>query len=242
MGNWLGLGGEPFIAFGTSHLIMLVIYFLGLLFFLIFINRVIANSKLYNTLRWTLFSLLVLSELSYQTWTFVHGIWSMRDHMPVHLCGIAGITGAIALVNRNRKLIKITFFIGLVPAFLALVTPELPYDFPHYRFLKFFVHHMSISWVAIFLVVTSSIKISLKSMLETYGYLLVFAAIVGVFVNPLLASNYFYLSHTPSASTPLDMLGSGIWYYINLCLLALVVFYIQQQVYKLFSRSAKAPK
>ncbi|WP_373894731.1 YwaF family protein [Virgibacillus natechei] len=238
MKEWFNdLHGEPFIAFGSNHITILIIYFVGLITLLLTYKRILANPSTYNFIRWTLFVLLILSELSYQVWTAANGIWNLRDHMPLHLCGIAGITGAIALVTYNKKLITITFFIGLIPAFLALVTPELPYDIPHFRFWKFFIHHMTISWVGIFLVVTSSVKITFKSTLEAYVYLLIYAAMIGFFINPVLNSNYLYLSHTPSANTPLDLLGSGAWYYINLCLLALVVFVGLFGVYKIFRMS-----
>ncbi|UJL46604.1 TIGR02206 family membrane protein [Virgibacillus sp. NKC19-16] len=235
MKEWFSdIHGEPFIAFGSSHITVLIIYFVGLITLLLTYKRILTNPSTYNFIRWTLFVLLILSELSYQVWTAANGIWNLRDHMPLHLCGIAGITGAIALVTHNKKLITITFFIGFVPAFLALMTPELPYDYPHFRFWKFFIHHMAISWVSIFLVLTNAVKITFKSTMQAYGYLLLYAAIIGYFINPVLDSNYLYLSHTPSANTPLDLLGSGVWYYINLCLLALVVFVGLFGIYKLF--------
>lgn len=240
MGDWLTLGGTPFTAFGISHITVLIIYFAGTLLLLLTFRSNISNKYFFNTFRWLLFFALILSEISYQTWTIVTGIWSLSEHIPLHLCGIASIIGAIALITYNKKLIQITFFIGLVPAFLALVTPELPYDYPHYRFWKFFIHHTAISWTSIFLVATSSVRVTLKSMLETYGYLLIYAFIIGILFNPVVGSNYLYLSHTPSASTPLDVLGSGFWYYFNLCLLAFVVFFIQLHVYKLIARSKLA--
>ncbi|GAB3062891.1 YwaF family protein [Virgibacillus ainsalahensis] len=240
MREWFtSLDGVPFEAFGTNHVIMLIIYITGIILLLTTYKKIISNQLMYNAVRWILFGLLVLSEVSYQTWTAVNGIWSLAEHTPMHLCGIAGITGAIALVTHNKKLIIITFFIGFIPAFLALVTPELPYDFPHFRFWKFFVHHIAISWTGIFLVVTSNVKITFKSMLESYGYLIMYAAIIGFIINPWLDANYLYLSATPEASTPLDLLGSGIGYYINLCLLGLIVFTALYGLYKLFRRIEK---
>ncbi|SFE18675.1 conserved hypothetical integral membrane protein TIGR02206 [Lentibacillus persicus] len=232
--------GEPFTAFGASHLAALFIYFAGIVVFLIFSKKITGNTLAYSIIRWSLFSLLILSEVSYQTYTALNGIWSLADHIFLHLCGIAGITGAIALITHNKMLIQITFFIGLVPAFLALLTPELPYDLPHYRYIKFFIHHTVISWTSLFLVVTSGVTISFKSFLKTYGLLLVYAAVIGFLVNPLLGSNYLYLAHTPTANTPLDLLGSGVWYYINLCVLAFVVFAVQFLAYRFFTR--KSPK
>ncbi|WP_174615446.1 TIGR02206 family membrane protein [Virgibacillus ihumii] len=232
MVDWfVGLDGQPFMTFGVSHIIMLIIYFLGLILFLTARHKLRRNAKLYNIIRWGLFGVLVLSEITYQIWAAVNEIWSLSEHIPLHLCGITGITGAIALFSHNEKLIHITFFFGLVPAFLAVVTPELPYDIPHFRYWKFFIHHIVVSWVSLFLVVANSTKITFKSMLESYGYILLYAALIGFVVNPVLGSNYLYLSHTPTASTPLDLLGSGFIYYFNLCLLALSVFFVQYIAY-----------
>ncbi|SFB08562.1 conserved hypothetical integral membrane protein TIGR02206 [Lentibacillus halodurans] len=233
---FLEVNGSPFTAFGVSHLIALFIYFAGMTVFLLFSKKILNHFRVYDTIRWGLFSILILSEVSYQTYTALNGIWSLNEHMFLHLCGIAGITGAIALINHNKRLIQITFFIGLMPSFLALVTPELPYDFPHYRYLKFFIHHITISWTSIFLVVSNHTTITFQSFFKTYGYLLSYAAIIGFLINPLLSSNYLYLAHTPTASTPLDLLGNGILYYVNLCTLAFVVFLIQYLVYRLVTR------
>ncbi|MGY0693980.1 YwaF family protein [Virgibacillus sp. FSP13] len=225
MRGWFGnIEGDPFIAFGSTHLFMLLIYLIGLIFLLTGYNIVQKNSVLYNMIRWILFSLLVLSELMYQTWTIVYGVWSVNKHLPLHLCGVASIIAAIALINYNRRLIITAYFIGIIPAFLALITPELPYDFPHFRYFKFFIHHIVISWASIFLVLTSNLKITFRSMLETYGWLVLYAIFIGFVINPIFNANYLYLANTPSASTPLDLLGSGIWYYVNLCLLGFVVF------------------
>lgn len=237
MGDWFNeQHGEPFIAFGTSHITALIIYFTGLILLFITYKNVKNSDTLYNALRWALFVILVISEISYQTYTITNGIWSLQEHIPLHLCGIASITGAIALITQNKALINLTFFIGLIPAFAALVTPELPYDFPHFRFWKFFVHHMAISWVSIFLLLTSSVKVTFKSALHAYGLLLIYAAIIGFLINPYLESNYLFLSATPTASTPLDLLGEGVWYYVNLCLLGIAVFLWQFGLFKLLRK------
>ncbi|MFD1037721.1 TIGR02206 family membrane protein [Virgibacillus byunsanensis] len=237
MGEWFTtLYGDSFAPFGTSHLIVLFIYLAGIILLLITYKKIISSNYLYNTLRWFFFSLLILSELGYQAWSIHNGIWSLREYIPLHLCGIASIIAAAALATHNKKLIYITFFIGLIPSLLALITPELPYGYPHFRFWKLFIHHIAISWVSIFLVATNPIKITFKAMVETYGYLLIYAAIIGFLINPWLNSNYLYLSTTPTTSTPLDLLGSGFWYYVNLCLLGLIVLIGQFGLYKLFKK------
>ncbi|RDW16005.1 TIGR02206 family membrane protein [Oceanobacillus arenosus] len=225
MKEWfMTIDGDPFISFGTSHFVMILIYVIGLILFFLVRKRIGLGSRTYNIIRWSLFSTLVLSEVSYQIWTATNGIWSVSEYIPLHLCGIASIICAIALASLNRRLIVIAFFIGSIPALLAIITPELLYDFPHFRFMQFFISHLAISWTGIFLLATSSIKVTFMSMLETYVYLLIYAAIIGFVVNPLLGSNYLYLANKPTTHTPLDLLGSGVWYYANLCLVGFGVF------------------
>ncbi|QGS67861.1 hypothetical protein CV093_01195 [Oceanobacillus sp. 143] len=114
-----------------------MIYAIGLILFFFMRKQDGMDSRAYNIIRWSLFSVLVLSEVSYQIWTATNGIWSLSEYIPLHLCGIASIIGAIALASLNQRLIVISFFIGFIPAFLAIITPELPYDFPQFRFLQF---------------------------------------------------------------------------------------------------------
>lgn len=222
--------GEPFSTFGMNHLIMLLLFFVSIFFILYFRHKIQAHGLVFQILRWLLFILLIGSEVSYQSWTAAHGIW--KENLPFHLCGIAGLTGAFALLTLNRKLIAITFFIGLVPAFAALITPDLPYDFPNFRFFKFFIHHIAISITSIFLAVSSSSEtITVKSMVWTYLYLVLYSLFIGFIINPWLDANYLYLAHAPLNSSPLDLLGGGFWYRINLGLLCLFVFVIQYLCY-----------
>ena len=236
MKEWfLTESGETFITFGPSHLIMLSIYFISVILILVFRKQIQSNPTIFQMLRWLFFILLIGSEITYQSWTATHGIW--KDNLPFHLCGIASLTGAFALLTLNKKLIAVTFFIGLIPAFAALLTPELPYDFPNFRYFKFFIHHMTISLTSIFLAVTSKPdSITFKSMMHTFLYLVIYASLIGFVINPWLDANYLYLSHTPTASTPLDLLGTGAWYRINLGILAIVVFFIQLICYRFLRR------
>ncbi|HLR07748.1 MAG TPA: TIGR02206 family membrane protein [Bacillota bacterium] len=225
MQQWLSdASGAPFVWLGTSHIIVLTIYILGVGVLFSQHKRITANESLLQTLRWGLFGILVFSEIIYHIWAMANGVWNAAEFLPLHLCGIAGICCAIALVTSNQTIVEIVYFIGFFPAFLAVATPELIYDFPHFRFWKFFIHHCAISWGSFFVVITSPITITWKSMLNVYIMLLAYAAVVGFFINPLLDANYLFLDQATSAQTPLNLLGDGFWYYVNLGLLALVVF------------------
>ncbi|MRH44018.1 TIGR02206 family membrane protein [Aquibacillus halophilus] len=215
---------------------MLAIYLIGIISMLCIYKQIINNTTFYQAIRWLFFFLLLFSEISYQLWAAVNGVWNLRDHMPLHLCGVASIIAMIALLFNKEKLIQFAFFIGIIPAFLALVTPELPYDYQHFRFWKFFVHHIVISWACVFLILTSTARITFKSFIGSFCILVGYGIFIGILINPLLGSNYLYLSNTPTASTPLNFFGTGFWYYSNLGLVTLSVFFLLFVCYSLYEK------
>lgn len=214
---------------------MLLIYVVCLFLLVIYSKKIRSNPSIYAAIRWLLLTLLISSEIIYQIWTSIHEIW--MDNLPFHLCGVAGIVGAVALVTLKKEWIAITFFIALIPALLALLTPDLLYDFPNFRYFKFFIHHIAISLTAVFLAVTSRPgTITFKTMLTTYLLLVGYALFVGIIINPQLNANYLYLSRPPAIASPLDWFGSGIWYRLNLGLITFIVFYLQLITYQAMER------
>ncbi len=62
-------------------------------------------------------------------------------------------------------------------------------------------------------------------------------------LNKLLGSNYFFLNGPPEGETALSLFGSGLRYYINLELAALVIFFTSFLLYKaaVYVSSARRP-
>lgn len=235
MGSWFGATStSTFVPFSVSHVLMLILVLAGFVFLIARKTQLRSSPAFFSQLRWSLFALLLISEISYQVWAFSNEVWSFSGHVPLHLCGIASLTAMIGLVTLRSFWIKISFFIGILPAFLALITPELPHDFHHFRFWKFFIHHMSIPWACLFLALWKPSTITFRSVFTVYSLLVIYALIIGFLVNPFTGSNYLYLSQLPDATTPLSFFGSGIWYYLNLGITALLLFLGQYFLWKKF--------
>ncbi|WP_281863706.1 TIGR02206 family membrane protein [Planomicrobium okeanokoites] len=228
MDSWFGITSQHyFTPFSASHLTVLAIAALGIFLLIVFRKQLMSRPLPFQVLRWILFSLLLLSEVSYQYWTISNGIWNFAGHVPLHLCGVASITAMIGLLTMRRSWIQISFFIGIVPAFLALVTPDLPFDYHHFRFWKFFVHHTAIPWACLFLALAKPETITLRSVIKVFLLLVAYALAIGYLVNPLTDANYLYLMQLPNTVTPLSFFGDGIWYYLNLGITALLLFLFQ---------------
>lgn len=224
---------HPFQLFGKSHIIVFFVFFIGTL--LIVASSIKNRPALHLFIRTLLFVLLFVSEGSYQYWAVTNGVWETATYLPLHLCGVASILGMITLLTLSPKLIKLNYFIGIVPAFIALVTPDLLYDYQHFRFWKFFLHHMAIPWTSLFLVLITPVRITWKSMWKAYGWLIVYACITAGF-NLILNSNYMYLDSPPAEGTLLDYMGEGLWYYVNLGLVSLLIFSTLVLFYKRFEK------
>ena len=238
MEEWFGSNSiAAFNIFGWHHALMILLYIIGIGYLVIYSKRLRNDKRQAQTIRWSLFIILVSSELSYQAWGTINGTWNPAEFLPFQLCSIAGILTMLALFSKNHILIQIIFFISIVPSFLAILTPELQHGYPHYRFWQFFIHHIVLSWGSFFLIVSNPINITFKKTIEAYIYLLVYAGLVGFILNPIFDANFLFLARTPSANTPLNLLGSGFWYYFNLCLVGLVVFLTIFAIYKLFLKN-----
>src|SRR5690606_22854265 len=173
-------------------------------------------------------------------WALSNDIWYMGGYLPLHLCGIASIITMIGLVTLHKTLIQISFFIGIVPSFLALITPDMPYDYQHFRFWVFFILHMAIPWGSLFLALSKPDAISLRSVFKVFGLLVAYALVIGFLVNPMTGANYLYLTQMPTADTLLSIFGEGTWYYLNLGITALVLFLLQYFLWRQFM--LKKPK
>lgn len=234
MAQWFSQQSDHhFQAFSTSHLIVLIVAVTGFLIMFLTYKNWPDHPVIHQIIRWVFFILLLLSEVSYQIWAHYHNVWSFRYHTPLHLCGIASIIAMLALLFKKKLFIQLAFFFGVIPAFLTLITPDLIYDYQHYRFWKFFVHHLAISWSCMFVALSKPQSITFPSALISYAFLLGYAALIGFVVNPMIDANYLYLTQQPNANTLLNFFGEGIFYYINLVSIAFFLFLFQYLIWRL---------
>ncbi|WP_240189977.1 TIGR02206 family membrane protein [Bacillus sp. P14.5] len=175
-------------------------------------------------IKWTLVSILVLSEISAQIWVITTNQWELGN-LPLHLCSISTFIAIFLFFNPNKKAFYLLFFIGFLPPILSMVTPEVFYQFPHYRFIKYFLHHSAIAWSVLYFILYEGYRVPKKAVLT--GFLLLNLLAVPIyFINLLLDTNFFYLADPTESKTILSFFGSGIWYYINLEIAALLLFFL----------------
>jgi hypothetical integral membrane protein (TIGR02206 family) len=219
-----------FQLFSLAHLLTLFVFVL-LIAGLIYCFAKRTNIKWIGTI---LVCTLSISEISYQIWSVKNGIWSFQSTLPLHLCSISTFIGIYLYFKRSSRLFYLFLYIGFIPPILAIITPDNPYAFPHYRYIKYFLHHMAIPLMVVYLFLYDHYPLRKRSIL--YGLGLVNCLAVPIFIlNKLSGSNYFFLAGPPEGNTPLSWFGEGIMYIVSLEFAAIIVFSINYLLFKLLA-------
>ena len=142
------------------------------------------------------------------------------DHiLPLHLCDFAALTAGFAILTRHPLLCEITYCWGLAGTLQGLITPNLPFPFPHPVFWSFFIHHGVVVIAALYLPLAMNWRprpgVVPRIILWNQVYF-----VGALTVNHFLGTNYGFLAAKPAASSLLDHLGEWPIYLIWLQVIA----------------------
>lgn len=231
--------GNPFVLFGTAHLIglmLVVVVFMG-----IWLARKQFTPNVQRKTRWGLLALIYTCEGSWQLWMLFTGQWTIQGMLPLWLCSVTAWTMPVLLIVRSYRYYEWAYFIGILGATMALLTPDLAnYGFPHYRFIEFFLLHGAIIVAIVYMTVVEQFRPRWRSLapviLITNLYWLCCAG-----VNHVIGSNYLYTQGKLPTPSLLDVLGPYPWYLLSmegLGILFCLLLYLPFAIKGLRSRSA----
>lgn len=212
---------RDFEMFSLSHIVTFILFLLTFCA-LMYYRKTLQPYK--KTIKWVLFSMLLLSEVSLHLWLIVTKQWDVSN-LPIQLCSISTFLALFLFLKKSDKVFNLLFFIGIFPPILSMVTPEIGYHFPHFRFIKYFLHHSAIPLAVLYFILFEGYRVPRKAILYSYVCVNIIAIPV-FFLNQQLDTNFFYLASPTESKTILSFLGSGIMYYINLEIIAIFVFII----------------
>lgn len=214
-------GMQTFTFFSTTHVVTLILFFLTCFLFVYFRTKL---KNYQHILKWTLFTTLILCEVSMHLWLILTNQWEVGD-LPLQLCSLSTFLALYLFLKKNQKVFHLLFFIGLIPPILSMVTPDIVYQFPHFRFLKYFLHHSAIPLAVLYFILLEGYRVPRKAILTGFITLNIIAVPI-FFLNLWLDTNFFFLASPSETETLLSFFGNGIMYYINLEIVGLIVFII----------------
>lgn len=225
---------RPFALWGPDHLVVLGLAVLGGGVLVWRRRSLRAHPRPGARRLWA--AALVVNEVSSWLWALGQG----QARMPLQLCDLAVLLTAWALWGSRRRLVGELAYFWQAGGLQALLTPDLPYAFPHYWWIKFFLTHIGALWGVFYLALIGEIVPTGRSVWRVWcvsnGYLL----LAGL-LNVLWGTNYGYLAHKPNQPSLLDYFGPWPWYIAVLELAALGSFALYYLPFWLTKRREHAP-
>jgi hypothetical integral membrane protein (TIGR02206 family) len=151
------------------------------------------------------------------------GRLTVWDLVPLHLCDFLIFVAVGALLTRRLAATELLYFWACTGTLLAMVTPDLSWGFPDWRYVTYFVLHGAVVAAAVVLVFGEGLRprpgAAWRAFLLTNAY----AAMVYV-VNVAFDKNFLYLRRKPYAPTLLDWMGPWPVYILVVEAVALALF------------------
>ena len=213
----------PFDLFGLPHITVMALALAVPAVLAIAVKRA-GSERAARGVCVTLAGVLLVNESVYWYYRFttVGAEVFVREHLPLHLCGMTILLSAATLLFRHRLAYELTYFWGLAGATNAIITPELDAGFPDYQFFQYFTSHGCIIATALFTTWGLGMRPTFGSLIRAFVILNALAVVVAG-VNLALDSNYMYLSEMPVTASPFLFLPWP-WYLLALEVLALAFF------------------
>jgi hypothetical integral membrane protein (TIGR02206 family) len=180
-----------------------------------------AKHKYYSRALAILLIVNLLIENSYAIWI---GSWSLKNNLPLHLCGISNIIGVILLFRFNTALAQVFFYFGLTGGIHAMITPEFDLGDQGFFFYSYFITHGSLLLICSFMIIHHRFRPEKNSWLKTFVIIQFVALAIGLF-NWSTGANYMFLSSPPIVDNPL-IIGNWPWYILVFEGLAIVHFFL----------------
>ena len=164
-------------------------------------------------------------------WAYIQtGPWVRLDNIiPFHLCNIAAVLAALALITRHPLACELTYFWGLSGTMQGLLTPALEYPFPHPVAFHFFISHGIVVCIAIVLPLGLGWRPRrplTRTVNRTFLLLNVYA-VIAFSINLLSGiTNFGYLRAKPPTASLLDQLGPWPYYIIPMEILAYALIWL----------------
>lgn len=185
--------------------------------------RIRSNTPVKTIIRYSILLGLLAPQILLYYWYAIVGLWSVKYTLPLELCSISQMLAIIMLFTRSKLLYQIVFFAGIGGAMQAMLTPDLDYPYPHFRFFHFFIVHIAIILAPLYMTWIESFRPTWKSVWITMVFLNILLVVVGG-TDYWLDANYMFLREKPEGASLLDLLGPYPYYLVVEEGIAIVLF------------------
>lgn len=219
------LPAPQFHAYGVAHLLVIFLT-IALPFALAALVRCTKSSVIERIIVGALSLTLVVNYFVYLSLVRQFGAVSWEQLLPLQLCDWAMVVIIIAMWTRRPRWFEVAYFWGIGGTVQAVLTPNLAFGFPDFRFFSFFVSHCGIIIGIIFLMLVHHLRPRAFSIVRVFAWT-EFYFIITLAADKFTGYNYGFLLHKPEAKTLLNILSDNRPLYLfQMHLLALAFFVV----------------
>ncbi len=198
---------HPFQPYGLPHLTVIFLT-ISLPFALAAISRCTRSPRIERTIVAFISTVLVLNYVAYIIFVRSHGITTWREMLPLQLCDWGMVVVIVAMWTGNQRWFEVAYFWGIGGTLQAVLTPNLRFAFPDWRFIRFFTSHSGIIIGVVFLMLTRRYRPYPMSIVRTFIWSELYF-VVTMIADELTGFNYGFLRHKPEAFSILSFLSDS---------------------------------
>ena len=227
-----------FQPYGLPHLTVIFITIL-LPFVLAALVRRAKSQRLERVIIAALSAVLIVNYLVYLIFIRSQGVVDWRDMLPMQMCDWGIVVVIVAMWTGHQRWFEVAYFWGLGGTLQAVLTPNLPYGFPDWRFISFFTSHSCIIVGVVFLMLTRGLRPYPISIVRVWLWT-EFYFVVTLVVDLLTGFNYGFLLHKPEAFSILSFLSDS-WplYLLQMHGVALLFFLVLYAPFSVFDAAKR---
>jgi hypothetical integral membrane protein (TIGR02206 family) len=209
-----------FVTFGRSHEIVLALT-VAVPLVLALVLRATGSRAFERAVRWILAAAIAGIWALWFAVFHRMGWLNLGNALPMDLCSWAAVATVVTLLRPNQKSYELAYFWALAGTVQGLVTPDIPFDFPEFRFVEFSVFHGGIIAAVLFLTVGMKMRPYPASIPRVIGWSLVYMAAAGI-TDWALGVNYGFMRAKPGHASLYDLMPGWPWYLVVVVVLALL--------------------
>ena len=159
--------------------------------------------------------------------------------LPMQMCDWGIVVVIAAMWTGYQRWFEVAYFWGIGGTLQAVLTPNLRFGFPDWRFISFFTSHCGIIVGVVFLMLTRHYRPYPMSVVRVWLWS-EFYFVVTLAVDKLTGFNYGFLLHKPEAFSILSFLSDS-WplYLLQLHGVALLFFLVLYAPFAVFDAAKR---
>ena len=225
-----------FSLLSSSHILITLLSIIMIIFLpRLFIGKNEASKKI------LIFSIILLILVNQGMDLYREGYmqeWKLG--LPLHLCDFSSASIIIYLLTQKREFFLFAFFAGISGAGMAILTPDVLYNFPHIDYVRHMIGHSMILLGITYAMIIDNQRPELKDVRRVLFVLSILLFLMYP-INYLLGApaNYWYVIEKPPGLNVTGFMREAPFHMIDIYILAVIVCY---SIYLPYFIKDKLPK